>query len=447
MPNNNNDHDHDNKTGSDSVNNNNHNHNHNHNNNENSNERVILPNHDTATTTPTAGTIDTPTEILNPYTNTPHIPMNTNNTDQRTITNNDSIPPPNHDAANTNPTAGNTDTSNEVTTHPPTTHPNNYNANITTQVHLTEPYDLRAKAWGDTITLPRPDKTIRLICQNINGLSTNIAEQTSTLDALHALDPSVIGLIVTNLDWKCYERVQHYTLLLFRQVWRTTRLTTACGQETDKSMTTLPGGVLQASVGHLCARVRSTLKDPSGMGRWTGQILHGSNGVKLVILSAYRVYQVNPMHAGHTTSVMQQWRHMRAAGITEPNPTAQFIDDLICEINRLGDDDHEITVMLDANESISSQTMQRLIDACELFDFHHPTQENPHHRQHTTEELPKLIICLAPTSYSWHSITVVLSTSPKGPLPIIAYCIVTLTKNFCLDPELSILLIRNYRSY
>jgi hypothetical protein len=112
--------------------------------------------------------------------------MNTNNTDERTITTNDSIPPPNHDVANTNPTAGNTDTSNEVTTHPPTTHPNNYNANITTHVHLTEPYDLRAEAWGDTITLPRSDKTIRLICQNINGLSTNIAEQTSTLDALHA---------------------------------------------------------------------------------------------------------------------------------------------------------------------------------------------------------------------------------------------------------------------
>jgi hypothetical protein len=79
------------------------------------------------------------------------------------------------------------------------------------------------------------------------------------------------------------------------------------------------------------------------------------------------------MHASHTTSAMQQWLHMRKAGIEQPNPRAQFIDDLICKINRLRDDDQKITVMLNGgNESFISQSMQQLIDACELFDFHHP---------------------------------------------------------------------------
>jgi hypothetical protein len=45
-------------------------------------------------------------------------------------------------------------------------------------------------------------------------------------------------------------------------------------------------------------------------------------------MMAYRVSQDTVTNCGYTTSVMQQWRHLKKHGIETPNPRQQTLTDM-----------------------------------------------------------------------------------------------------------------------
>eukprot|EP00957_Ditylum_brightwellii_P162965 12409584-Ditylum_brightwellii.AAC.1 len=75
--------------------------------------------------------------------------------------------------------------------------------------------------------------------------------------------------------------------------------------------------------------------------------------------------------AGPSTCWMQQWRALKEKGIQKPDPRKQFLKGLADFLDALLDKDHELVLLLDANEDITEEgdfknfiTKNDLIDAC-----------------------------------------------------------------------------------
>ena len=116
------------------------------------------------------------------------------------------------------------------------------------------------------------------------------------------------------------------------------------------------------------------------MGRWTGFTLRGRHQTLITILSAYRVSQSSPSRLGHDTAFHQQWRHLRQTQ-ESPNPRQQFLQDIKTHILQLRQQNHEIILMIDANETITTQnTWTHFLQDTQLHDImtiRHPYTQPP----------------------------------------------------------------------
>jgi len=120
------------------------------------------------------------------------------------------------------------------------------------------------------------------------------------------------------------------------------------------------------------------------MGRWTGFTLRGRSQRLITILCAYRVSQSSPQGTGIDTAVNQQWRHLRASQ-PNPKPRQQILTDLTRHIQSLRQQQHEVILMIDANESTNSDNpWTRFLTENNLHDLlalrHHSPPPNTHSR-------------------------------------------------------------------
>ena len=92
-------------------------------------------------------------------------------------------------------------------------------------------------------------------------------------------------------------------------------------------------------------------EDESNMGRWSTMRIQGKGENKIAFICAYQVCAQNIRTTGSSTVYQQQWCHLRATGIEEPDPRQQFIVDLTTHMKRLKANKHEIFLMGDMNEA------------------------------------------------------------------------------------------------
>jgi hypothetical protein len=92
-----------------------------------------------------------------------------------------------------------------------------------------------------------------------------------------------------------------------------------------------PGGTLLAVVGHWSHSVIDTGADE--LGRWSRATLSGRDGSLLTIYSIYNVVNVKIGQVGPSTVFAQQWQLLRAAGVTNPDPRQQCVDDLHLDLH------------------------------------------------------------------------------------------------------------------
>ena len=135
-----------------------------------------------------------------------------------------------------------------------------------------------------------------------------------------------------------------------------------------------PGGTLMATTGKWTTRSTGLpLKDPHGLGRWSGLCFLGKQGKRLAILTAYRSPRQQP--TGGYGFLDQQHALLLSKGVKHPNVRKQFVHDIIKFINDLQSDGYEVMVNLDANETVSdppskSNGIRQIMDECSLMDLH-----------------------------------------------------------------------------
>lgn len=190
------------------------------------------------------------------------------------------------------------------------------------------------------------------------------------------LNPSIFGFSETNLDWTKFDSATKPFLRRMTAHWRHHNTITASSTETYPTLHK-PGGVVQAVLGPTKSRIRSQSRDPTGMGRWVEHVLTGNNGTKVSVFTCYRVQQANALRAGVLTAAQQQWRAMTSANLHNANPKSQFILDLTKEIGARQHDQHEIIVMLDANDKLSNPTMEHFLHECHLEDLLYAPERSP----------------------------------------------------------------------
>ena len=106
---------------------------------------------------------------------------------------------------------------------------------------------------------------------------------------------------------------------------------------------------------HWTSRVVEKGADPFGLGRWSYLVLQGQGGIKILLITAYRVCKQTMTSAGPTTSTAQQFRALseqfRAADrVDDPIPRHQFIVDLQGWMEHMVGKGYQIILGIDANE-------------------------------------------------------------------------------------------------
>lgn len=220
------------------------------------------------------------------------------------------------------------------------------------------------------LPLQEPDpESIRIVFNNVNSLPTqNQGQLAATLRKYIDLQADVIGLAETNRNWTRVDDtvnpIKHTMNALLGL--RTTRLETAHCKEDFNTNITQRGGVAQIILRKVSGRIKSQGKDP--LGRWCWQELHLDGTRTLVLITAYRVCTPNTTDK-ETTTWSQQWRKLRAAGIDNPNPRRQFLQDLTEYLQSLRDDGKLYVVSMDANTSIYDEELNEMMTATDMVDL------------------------------------------------------------------------------
>jgi len=195
--------------------------------------------------------------------------------------------------------------------------------------------------------------TFRIFFQNINGIQKRNGnlDISTLLQATLQFEIDLFGWTETNTAWK----VPQTTLQAKQQITRAFKhnkfITSTTNIATTKSLY-LPGGTAMGITGKAITRITDEESDP--LGRWNRITLQGKQNKKVSIFCVYRVCNSNRSGA-ITTACRQQQILLEKKGITT-NPRKQCLLDLETTTKRLQTLDHDIIIMIDANENSSTNS-------------------------------------------------------------------------------------------
>ena len=222
-------------------------------------------------------------------------------------------------------------------------------------------------SWGDPPT-PPSSSHIRVVFQNCNTLSRDHFTRFSYLNKLMTLQPHIVGLAETNLNWSHFPtKTSVYSSLKAR--WPHLQVATA---HLEGAFPNCPssqaGGCLQLISGRTSGRVHNTFSDP--MGRWCSQTLQSKSNQKISFITAYRVCQT--ARSGPLTAYEQQRRHLIThSNAISPHPRDAMLADLTTYIQSLQKQQHQIFLMWDANSTLADPNIKTFMATCHLYDLQH----------------------------------------------------------------------------
>lgn len=191
---------------------------------------------------------------------------------------------------------------------------------------------------------PKDTGMVRIAFQNINGLNLQpLLMGLKEVDAMDAFDIDIFGLAETKTSWTTDNILTMSTNIKLK--FGTSSLTVSSAPSNRTGF--LAGGTAMIARGKVAGRTQKRGRDP--MGRFSWVAFRGSEGLGVLIITAYRVCQQKGADVGTGTAHKQQYMIMREAGVRDPDPrNAIFaaISKLIQEWNQLG---YHPIVMMDAN--------------------------------------------------------------------------------------------------
>ena len=131
-------------------------------------------------------------------------------------------------------------------------------------------------------------------------------------------------------------------------------------------------------------------EDSFNMGRWSYSTIRGRNKRRVTIITAYQTCECDMATQGVTTFPSQQWTLLEQKGLEEGNIRKRMIKELISFINKLQRQQHEVILLIDANESItdSNSLIGKLLSQTQMCD---PIfkQHGSKHEPNTHIKVPK----------------------------------------------------------
>ena len=236
-------------------------------------------------------------------------------------------------------------------------------------------YERFLEAAGDPLE-EKAESSIRFIFQNINGLKLNDGfEVAPEITAIGALQADVAGYaeINSNATNKFQDRVRSH----MQAHLGTSRLITSSGKATKDGY--LPGGVLQAIIGHHNGRIRQQGSDKWGRFAWHTMLGRRDEGI--IVITAYRVCQRKGTRTTARTAYNQQISEMISEGYQNLDPRNQILTDLAILIKEKRNEGYLPILMMDANEeweSTENNQLRQFIDIAQLTDAmraQHPTAD------------------------------------------------------------------------
>lgn len=199
--------------------------------------------------------------------------------------------------------------------------------------------------------------TVRVLLQNPNGIHphTDNKELEASLRTCHSQCISILGLSETNVDWNRHTFFEGMRESI-KKHWDGSVIQPSTSTEKFKEGYK-PGGTLTAVLGaHWAAKIINKGTDPTGMGRWSFITMKGVGDILVTFVTAYRVCITTKEASGEKTAFQQQHRIWQSRYPTRPNdPRKQFILDLQLWISQMKDLGHDIVLMMDANEDITTK--------------------------------------------------------------------------------------------
>ena len=183
----------------------------------------------------------------------------------------------------------------------------------------------------------------------------------------------IVGLSETNSPWKNHLLHENYkrTANKYGGISKT-NFSSADDSIDPIEPTTFQqsGGTATTAYGGWTTTIRkSIIKDPTGLGRWSGVIVGGKQDKRLAIITGYRVCDQSRTAAGESTSYAREWEYLREQGIESPDPRQQFLTDMTAQILLL-QKKHDVLLMFDANEFLTTKAMSEFATKCGLRDLH-----------------------------------------------------------------------------
>ena len=193
---------------------------------------------------------------------------------------------------------------------------------------------------------------------NINGLAnaskqslqTNLRDIAATL---HHHNIALLGISEHHLAMN-NPKTKQQIYELERQIHKTmhTKFYLQSSQETTPDNKRLMGGTGIIAVQQTIGRLDTKNSGGDSLGRWTYVNFRNNNGRTLTVVSVYQVCQ-NPTNKLGGTAWHQQRRALDDQQRTSVHPRAAFMTDLTTFLNQLKDNNHDIIVGGDWNETLT----------------------------------------------------------------------------------------------
>ena len=256
------------------------------------------------------------------------------------------------------------------------------------QIRRNSPDPDHAQSYGTPISTPKNPSTIRILYQNIKGLSHNSSGEDHQYYLTHLRDLHVdfAGLSETNTAWQ-HQYLRHNFITRARKAGDGLAKTSFGSpspeiDEIPSNDTFQAGGSITLCLGPWTTAVFGTdIQDKSGLGRWSGISIRGKNNNIFSLVTAYRTCAGSRQTASlgstfhrETEFFINQARDAGNNSCPKHNHIPvrqQFLIDMAEQIRALQEEGHAVLLMLNANATITDDAkFQDMVEQCDLLDMH-----------------------------------------------------------------------------
>jgi len=205
--------------------------------------------------------------------------------------------------------------------------------------------------WGDPMHCPKPFNMFQVLSRNINTMS-NKTDYLLWKAAAHAIATSKAdagAFQETNQAWtKIHQR-------RVQQILQQPKGNAVIATSSSTEISISPhqqGGTL---IGDWTSHSMQTGQDTSSLGHWSYIKLQGKEDHRYIILSGYHICENQKIDPGSNNMFNQQYHLLHQQGHRNPNPHAQFVEDLITIIKQWQAQNKAVLICLDANKNPQHQ--------------------------------------------------------------------------------------------